>query len=186
MKKLFLMAFMAICAVSANAQLWIGGSLGYDYDSNYGGAKMHALTISPEVGYNLSEKWAIACNIDYNMAKIADGAMYDARYDVVLNTSACVHSFTINPYVRYTFAKAGIASFFVDGGFEGGFQKAEDLDATSIFGIGVQPGVALQISKKVCLVTKLGYLGYRHTDDRNQFGFGVNNETITFGAYYAF
>ena len=172
MKKLFLMAFVAICAVSANAQVWIGGNLGYDYDSNFGGEKVHALSISPEIGFNISDKWAIACNLDYTFGKVVDG------YNV--------NTFTINPYVRYTFAKAGIASFFVDGGFEGGLQKVEDLDATSIFGIGVQPGVALQISKKVCLVTKLGYLGYRHTDDRDQFGFGVNNETTTFGAYYAF
>lgn len=172
MKKIFLMAFMAICAVSANAQLWVGGNLGYDYDSNFGGEKVHALSISPEVGYNLSDKWAIACDLDYVFGKVVD----DFK----------IHTFTVNPYVRYTFAKSGIASFFVDGGIEGGFQKVEDLDATGIFGIGVQPGLALQVSKKVCLVTKLGYLGYRHTEDRDQFGFGVNNETISFGAYYAF
>ncbi len=171
MKKMFLMAIMAICAVSANAQVWIGGNLGYDFDKN-NDVKTHALSISPEIGYNLSDKWAIAANLDYTYGKVVNGGS--------------VNTFTINPYARYTFAKAGMASFFVDGGIEGGVQKVENFDAEGVFGIGFQPGVALQISPKVCLVTKLGYLGYRHTDDHDRFGFGVNNETITFGAYYAF
>ena len=171
MKKMIFMAMMAICAVSANAQVWIGGNLGYDFDKN-NGVKTHSLSISPEVGYNLSDKWAIAANLDYTYEKTVNGFG--------------VNNFTINPYVRYTFAKAGMASFFVDGSIGGGFEKVENLDAEGVFGIGVQPGVALQISPKVCLVTKLGYLGYHHSDNQDKFGFGVNNETITFGAYYSF
>ena len=171
MKKMIFMAMMAICAVSANAQVWIGGNLGYDFDKN-NGVKTHAISISPEVGYNLSDKWAIAANLDYTYGKVVN--------------AGSVNTFTITPYVRYTFAKAGMASFFVDGGLEGGVQKVEGFDAEGVFGIGFQPGVALQISPKVSLVTKLGCLGYRHTDDHDQFGFGVNNETITFGAYYSF
>lgn len=177
MKKFLMLAAFAVSTMGASAQLWIGGNLGYDYekstDYDFGGkVKVHTISISPEIGYNISDKWAFAVNLDYGFQKVVDGMS--------------AHVLTINPYARFTFAKAGIASFFVDGGIEAGMEKVEDFDATEIVGVGFQPGVALKISDHVSLVTKLGYLGYRHTDDNDQFGFGVNNETITFGAYYSF
>lgn len=177
MKKFLMLAAFAVSAMGASAQLWIGGNLGYDYDKSMDydlgmKVKTHTISISPEVGYNISDKWAFAVNLDYGFQKVVDGWS--------------AHALTINPYARFTFAKAGIASFFVDGGIEGGMEKVEGFDATEIIGVGFQPGVALKISDHVCFVTKLGYLGYRHTDDSDQFGFGVNNEAITFGAYYSF
>lgn len=177
MKKFLMLAAFAVSALGASAQLWIGGNIGYNYDKSmdydFGRKfKTHTISISPEIGYNISDKWAFAVNIDYSFEKVVDG--WNA------------HALIINPYARFTFAKAGIASFFVDGGIEGGMEKFDNLDATEIIGVGFQPGVALKISDHVCFVTKLGYLGYRHTDDSDQFGFGVNNELITFGAYYSF
>lgn len=170
MKKILMMAAFVMAAVTANAQSWVGGNLGYNYND---GTEAHALSISPEVGFNINDKWAFAVNLDYTMNKVKNGLT--------------VHEFTVNPYARYTFAKSGMASFFVDGGIEVGAQKIKDVDdAEAIYGFGFQPGVALQVSKKVCLVTKLGSLGFRHAGDVNRMGFNVNNEAITFGAYYAF
>ena len=178
MKKILMMAAFAMAAVTANAQSWIGGNLGYSVTDQDHGTKTHYLSISPEVGFNITDKWAFAVNLDYEMAR--------AKQQNGLEWGT-VHEITVNPYARYTFAKSGIASFFVDGGIRVGAQKIKDVDdADAIYGFGFQPGVALQISKKVCLVTKLGALGYRHSDDTDQFGFNVNNEAITFGAYYAF
>ena len=170
MKKLFLLAAMAVASLTANAQGWVGGALGYDYDD--GNVNQNAITISPEVGYNLSDKWAIALDIDFGV-RFGDG-----------NTTT---SFALTPYARYTFAKTGVASFFVDGGFNIGTEKTKGVPSQTTWGIGFQPGVAIALSEKVCLVSKIGYLGYQHHEGgRNQFGLGVNNQLVTFGAYYSF
>lgn len=169
MKKMFLMAAMAVASLTANAQVWVGGALGYDYDDGY--ANANTITISPEVGYNLSDKWAIALDIDFSV-NFGDG-----------NTTT---KFALAPYARYTFAKTGVASFFVDGGLNVGTEKMKGAPSQTTWGIGFKPGVSIALSEKLSLVTKIGVLGYQHYDGgRNQFGLGVDNQLVVFGAYYS-
>ncbi|MBR3513496.1 MAG: outer membrane beta-barrel protein [Bacteroidaceae bacterium] len=173
MKKFLMMAALVLAAASANAQTWIGGNLGYNYSDNGFGTKRTDISISPEIGFSITDKWDFAVNLDYTMGKVKNGAT--------------IHEFVVNPYARYTFAKSGIASFFVDGGISVGAHKVKDGgDADAIFGIAFQPGIALHVSDRVSLVTKIGSLGYRHVGDADAFGLNVNNEAITFGAYYTF
>ncbi len=177
MKKIFLTAFMAVCAMTANAQVWMGGAVGFDV-TDYDGADKNEFTfrLAPEVGYSLNEKWDIAASLGISTIKNESG-IKDANGT----------SFTINPYARYTFAKAGIASFFVDGGFGYGIYHPKHGDNTNNFYIGVRPGVKVALSEKVCLVSHLGYLGYQWIEDHsNSFGLGVDNNTIDFGLYWSF
>ena len=58
MKKLvftLVVAFMAI--ISADAQVYVGGSFNLTHDKN---ADVTNFSIAPEVGYNLNENWAIS------------------------------------------------------------------------------------------------------------------------------
>ena len=95
--------------------------------------------------------------------------------------------FTISPYARYTFAKSGIASFFVDGGISYGSYKEKHADAQSTFEIAVRPGIKVALSDKVALVSHIGSFGYKSIEDEyDKFGLNVDNSAIDFGMYFSF
>lgn len=174
MKKIILSALVAVCAMTVNAQVWVGGSLGFDV-KDYEGSDESQSTISlkPEVGYTLNDNWDVAVALGFTSISNADGVK-----------DKNLTEFTINPYARYTFAKAGIASFFVDGGLSYGSVKPKGGDAQSTFTISVRPGVKVALSEKIGLVSHLGSLGYKTVEDSyNQFGLGVDN-MVDFGIYF--
>lgn len=177
MKKVFLATIVAMMSFAASAQVWMGGSLGLDFTTPKGGKTITSFSIAPEVGYTLNDKWDIA---------IALNESFVAYDDVFAN------SISVEPYARFTFAKAGIASFFVDGGFGIG---ATELGAdgnilgksTTEFYIGLRPGVKVALSEKVGLVAKLGFFGYEQVVDQySSFGLNINNNALSFGMYWNF
>ena len=121
MKKILLMAAFAVATLSANAQVWVGGALGFNYENEKDVEKVTSFNIAPEVGYNLDENWAIALSLDFGYA----------NHKPEVLDSYGVTTFTVAPYVRYTFARAGVANFFLDGGFGIGTRKVEGNDATT-------------------------------------------------------
>lgn len=176
MKKVILAVLVAFTSMAASAQVWMGGSLGLDFKKPEGGKTETSLTVSPEVGYTLSDKWDIAIAINENYVS-CDGES--------------ANSISVEPYARYTFAKAGIASFFVDGGVSIGSVEYSDGnwydESVMAYTIGFRPGVKLAISEKVCFVTKLGFLGYQKVEDSYEnYGFNVNNNALSFGMYWSF
>ena len=181
MKKIILSAIVAVCAISANAQIWAGGSLGFNVEDHKRWAETQTdFTIAPEIGYSLNEKWDVAAALKFGIRNNEDGIKDN-------NTT----TFEIQPYARYTFAEAGIAKFFVDGYVGFGSEKPKGHDAATTFKIGVRPGVKVALSDDICLVSTLGNLGYKSTKDIplvgdvNEFGFNLDN-TINFGIYFNF
>lgn len=172
MKKFLMMAVIAMAGVAANAQVWVGGAVGYDHVKQ-NGVKDSYITVSPEVGYNLDNDWAIALDLNYGLRT---------------GDQKTRNSLSLTPYMRYTFFRSGIASLFVDGGFNVGTVKVDGQDSQTTWGVGFRPGLAVALSSKLSLVTKVGYLGYQKNDldNSDRFGFGVNNENLTFGLYYNF
>lgn len=173
MKKIFMAAIIAMSAVAANAQVWVGGKIALDIEDEKATDKTNTVfQFSPEVGYKLSENVDVAVALAFASVKKGDA---DA-------TTA----FGVNPYVRYSFAKCGNVSFFVDGGVE----YATWSTGGSTWGIGVRPGVAFAVSEKVGLVGHLGYIGYQKDSkslgDNSRFGVGVDNTNLTVGVYYNF
>lgn len=176
MKKIILSAIVAVCALSANAQKWVGGSVGFNVTDYEGAAETQMnFTLAPEIGYSLNENWDIAAALKFGMVNNRGG---------VKDSNAT--EFAIQPYARYTFAETGIAKFFVDGYVGFGSYKPKNVDATTTFTIGVRPGVKVALSDDVCLVSTLGNLGYKNIKDtRSEFGFNVDN-MINFGIYFNF
>lgn len=178
MKKIVLTALVAVCALTANAQAWFGGSVGfnmYDNDGKNNETETN-FEIRPEIGYSLNENWDIAVGLGFsswtNLLGIKDN-----------NTT----EFTISPYARYTFAKSGIASFFVDGGISYGSYKEKHADAQSTFEIAIRPGIKVALSDKVALVSHIGSFGYKSIEDEyDKFGLNVDNSAIDFGMYFSF
>lgn len=176
MKKIFLTLMVMVAAVAANAQVWVGGSLGFWNNGDAEGSQTKTtFSIAPEVGYDLSEDWSIAIGLGYESAKPEDGET--------------VSAIAVNPYARYNILKAGNFKFFLDGGFE--FGSVDTGEKYSTWGIGIKPGIAYSLNEKFSLVGHMGFLGYTDCDDeigdlvQKGFGFSFDNN-ISFGVYYAF
>ena len=191
MKKIMMIAAMMVAAVSANAQVYVGGGIGFQTTSQ-GDNTNTVIKIMPEIGYNLSENWAVGIALGYGHSKntvSANGVDVSVKTDV----------FSINPYARYTFVKSGNFSAFVDGGVA--YSTIHINGTSDVLGninqvkVGFNPGVAYAISPKVGLVAHLGDLSYESTwckaknvdvkVSEGKFNIGLWN-SISFGAYYNF
>lgn len=186
MKKVILAALVAVASLSANAQVYVGGQIGFATGkAGQGADNTMKFTIAPEVGYSFNEKWAAGIAVGLNTQ---NGAFDENNVpQTATKYGKSQTAFAIAPYARYTFAKSGIASFFVDGGFAAQFMNNS---RGNIWTIGLRPGVKLSASEKVDFVAQLGYLGYSFASEKagkaNVFGIGVDNTTIKFGVYYNF
>ncbi len=191
MKKVILAALVAVASLSASAQVYVGGTLGFNAGKAFDGAdNVTKFEIAPEIGYNFNEKWAVGLGIGFT----TQNGDFDTTEPLlpVPNGSGVKYgksqsAFTIAPYARYTFAKTGIASFFVDGGFQAMFLND---DRGNVWNISVRPGVKLSASEKVDFVAQIAALGYTWASEKagktSAFGLNVDNTAIKFGVYYNF
>ena len=193
MKKILMTLAAVAVAATMNAQVWVGGELGYTTSHKVGNKTTDkVLSIKPEVGYNLDDKFAVA---------VALGYQYQG-------TTGATHTNTwsIQPYLRYTFVKAGNFAAFIDGGLTYSTAHEKGLKKnTNSLGVFVKPGIAYNVSDKVTLVAHLGNLDggayFKHSwngefagdtkyapqasSHSNHWGLQLLNG-ISFGAYYNF
>jgi hypothetical protein len=176
MKKILMTLVAVAMATTMNAQWYVGGTVGYNYtkDKNTD-VKSNTFVITPELGYNLNEKWAVGMKIGYAYNKVDD---------------AKSNEFVVNPYARYTFVKLDKVNFFVDGGFEYNYVKVED-DSANGFGISFKPGVAVNLNEKISFVAHVGNFGWSSAKAKNaksvqSVDLGLNLTSVDFGLYYNF
>ena len=180
MKKIILTAVVALASLTANAQIWVGGGIGFTHTDNedfLGDPDFTTFYVAPEIGYTLNDKWDLA---------IALGDVYSKP-----DPGDATNDFFVNPYARYTFFKTGKVGFFVDGGF-----SLTAGDSPTQFSIGLRPGVKFAASDKVTFVASFGFLGYKSIEDNStEFGFELNGNGpidplggggLKFGCYYSF
>jgi long-subunit fatty acid transport protein len=173
MKKIFAVALVAMMALTANAQVYVGGSLGYNSSKESSEASSeNTITFAPEIGYNLSDKWSIGLGINFASSERNDFTTTSMGVDV---------------YGRYNYLTTGIATLFVEGGV--GF-TAYNHDGGNTFSIGVRPGISVALSEKLSLVAKTGVLGYSKNSDKahggSSFGISVDNSDLSLGLFYNF
>ena len=174
MKKFVLSLLVALMGVTASAQVYVGGGVGFWRDAD---ANTTDFTIAPEVGYNLDANWDLGIQFGYGYAYI-DGAK--------------VSALEVNPYAGYTFAKFGAVSLFAE--ITAGVQsyKIKGLDSQTGWQAGVKPGVRVNLAKNIDFVAHCGFLGYRDADNTaiaygtNGFGFNLNGNNLVFGINYRF
>ena len=188
MKQFLFTLAAAVVAVTASAQVYLGGEVGFwrNYDQNHTN-----FNITPEVGYNLDENWAIGTTLGYDYQYL-DGIK--------------VNSFVVAPYARYTFVKFDNVSLFLDGGFGFATSKAKyeghSSDSYNSWEVGVKPGVKVDLTSKLSFIAHFGFFGYRDNDDvkvadedtdvpagafgEKGFGFKANGNNLQFGLYYNF
>jgi len=181
MKKFLLTLLVAVAATTANAQWYVGGSVGIGSVKVKGGDSESTYKILPEVGYNLSDSWAVGVALGYmkGAASFGNGLL---DFDQNVKTKA----FAVSPYARYTFLKSNLLNVFVDGSV--GFASYKDYGNN--FEIGLRPGVALNLNKSVSLVAHFGFVGYNTFSPKgegkssNSFGLDWSGATSTFGVYF--
>lgn len=145
MKKIVLFLFVAIATLSVKAQdLYMGGTVGLWRNDD---ANTTSFKLAPEIGYNLSEQWALGVELQFN---------HEYKEHISTNT------FAIAPYARFSYYENKIVRLFVDGGFGFATTKVKDGgDAVNGFEIGLKPGIAIKLNQHFSLVAKCGFRDIR-------------------------
>lgn len=168
MKKLFLTLVVAFAGIlSANAQVWVGGSASAVANEHHKG-----FTVAPEIGYSIpSTKWTVAVAANY---------AYD-NYDAFLG-NVDVNNFILSPYVRYSVCNIEKFAMFLD--LTGDF----GLSGHDGYRVGLQPGIAWMPTKHWTAAFRFAFIGYNKCGFYGEEGFNMNFATSApaFGLYYNF
>ena len=179
MKKLLLLVFLSVATLSASAQFYMGGQIGFSRNAT---DNVTILEIAPEIGYDFNEKWAFGGVLDYQYA-----------FDRGVNMNV----FEISPYARYKYAKVADdkLKFFVDGGVGLGIQKIGGYDTGFVYHIGLRPGLSYSFNDHWCILAHLTQLGWEGATDKATSAYGKKNKftwnifnwnDLMFGLYYSF
>jgi len=180
MKKVFLaVLFASMMAVSANAQLFVGGSLGFDISadkSTWGTTVSNgdldvSFDFSPKVGFYLSSVFGVGVITHFGLGLTNDRDNNPTKYSTV--------KWGFGPFMRYTLLSRGDFSMLVEGGagVYGTVSKrtmgSTTNKAPSTFGfdISAMPVLSYSLTNRVNLEASSNLL---------RFGFGL--ETTKSGA----
>jgi len=180
MKKVFLLLIVAVMAISLTAQeevgkgMWLGGTFGFSLGDN-GGDDISSYTIGPEWGMMLNDDFGAGVNLIF-----ASEDFGGSKQDV----------WQVTPFVRYYKGVGDRFKFFADGGFTVG-----GGDTSSLFQIGVRPGMQYWFNSDWSMAAKLGFLGYTKATlqkdtpneyDYKNFELDMDMSEINFSLYYHF
>jgi hypothetical protein len=183
-------AVFALVAVS-NAQLWIGGNVGFSTQSETAKTKDDSfkqnledengdplpsmkINFTPKIGFNLNDVMCVGVGL--NLATETYKAFDGTADNKVLNKTA-LNTIGIAPFFRYTFVEFGDFSVFgeavVNFDLTSVKYKPEEGDNTKgpkimDLGLDIRPVVAYAISDRITL-----------TADINIFNLGVNFQSVT-------
>ncbi len=181
MKKFLFLAVMAIMSLGVSAQTtkwYAGGQLTFGRTTeSASGVKSTQVTVLPELGYNFNDTFGVGTKVGVSYRKSGD------QEKTV---------FQVNPYARWNYFRYEKVRLFVDGGVDLGLGRADGSTAVE-FGIGLRPGVALDINNKFSLVAHIGFLGYQGGNNaakRNgapeNWGLNFDTNNLMFGFSYNF
>lgn len=179
MKKIFMTIAAAFVAVSMNAQVYLGGGIGFQSKS-YDGNSTSSFNFIPEIGYSLDENSAIGLGFGFSTS-----GKDESKQTAV----------SVNPYYRYNVVKFDKVKLFLDGTFEfetvkgNGFND-DDYKENS-WGLGVRPGVAVNLNDNISFVSTFGFFGYKSSKPdgdkaTNRVALGLDASQLTFGLFYNF
>lgn len=172
MKKLFLLITLLCITYAAKAQAYVGGTLGVavEHASADGvSATNSAFTVAPEVGYYFNKTWAL-------------GASVGVKYQNISHTG--ITTVSVLPYVRATFASAGVFDFFAELAMGYSHESADGYGVGG-FVAGIRPGFNAHLSDKFSLIGRTTLLSYSHYDGVNGVGFAINSN-LELGVQFTF
>jgi hypothetical protein len=174
MKKIVLMIAVLMTAISASAQVYVGGGLAFT-GTKVEGEKTTHIRILPEIGYELNENWSVGTVIGWDFTN---------QDDYKVNT------FQIAPYARYNFLHSERVNLFVDGGFGYATSKVKHCDSINLWQVGFKPGISVRLSENFMFVAKYGFLGYKEANEggfkAKEYGLDLDTDELSFGFHYIF
>ena len=196
MKKVLLTLVLAFAGIiSANAQLWLGGSMAFN-TNKYEDTRGTYYFLGPEVGYSFGN-WSVATALGYSSGITSHIGGQTNKY--------IVNAFYVMPYVRYNVCSIEKFNFFLDGAFDFiGWRDKYNLDGFISYGrdlqttwqAGIKPGIAFHPTEKWAAVFHIGFIGYSKGSLGGidhfpfpydpGFSFDFSASTSTFGLYYNF
>jgi len=175
MKKFLLVAAMGVMSLAANAQFYVAGSFNLGVKSvKLGSADAVSTTtfgLSPEVGYNFTKNFAFGAELGFNTSKT--------------ESSDAVNTWSICPYLRYTFGELGGGvnvfgeAYFGYDSYTGG----ADYDGIRF---GVRPGVSVALGDNWALVGKMVLFEYSKYDELKTTKFQIAPSEVSLGVCYTF
>ena len=206
--KVFLIAFCSFAFISLNAQVFVGGSAGFNTSNNKlegstaRESSSYNLNLRPNAGKFLSEKLAIGLALDISLT----GSKTDLNTETITKSSGI----GVNPFLRYyaikwnkfsVFGQGNIGVEFSNSSVKSGGTTSDGPKQTSTY-LDIFPGLAYDISEKLSLETSLNILsfGYSYVTSKQgtfkdrgsnfHVGAGLSNivslNAITIGAIYKF
>lgn len=173
MKKVLFTLMAIALGVCAHAQAYVGGTLGLDvirmHEDGEGSLTQKTFAISPDFGYKLNQNWAIGATLSYAFSKAGD---------------ADVDQFCVMPYVRATFARAGIVDFFGELAVGYAHQSSGDEGVSGTVS-ALRPGMAINFNDNFALLARTNLLRYEYWDGLGIFEFALNN-SLELGFRYSF
>ena len=194
MKSKALSIAIALCGIiSANAQLYVGGSLNVSVGSqrvkqlDNKTNPSYSFSLSPEIGYNLSEKTAIGLSFSLGSSSSKNsnlGLSPDGTWIGVTNKFNA-KSFQISPYFRYSLFKwkkinlLGTASVYagkVENKNEYSYYQEEIVNKTkqTYWGMNVHPVLIYNLSGKWAIVSHLTFISFGFTQVKSD----TNNPSV--------
>lgn len=184
-KQILSIAIVMACLIpGVNAQnrgdWWIGGSVGVDYTKVKNGNEVTKFNILPEAGYAFSDRWAVGMSLGYVHDEYMSGADKVKR-----------DGFKINPFARWSFYRSNFANLFLDGGAGYTYIDNKFTDKeTNAFEVGIRPGVMVNVSDRVSILGKFGFLGYEYdktgSTKTNRFAANFDLDQIQLGVNFRF
>ncbi|KZS42280.1 hypothetical protein AWE51_02230 [Aquimarina aggregata] len=193
MKKLILtaIAVLAFSAVQAQDETtegftkgdaFISGSFGFN-SSSTGDDKTSSFSVSPRVGYFVSENITVGARISYQTISQENGAI-----DTDTNT------ITAGAFGRYYFTPASKFSIFGEFGIDYqsiNFDNGTTDSTTDGFALTLRPGVSYFLNNNFALEAAWGALSYATAnpdqgESSDNFSIGLNLDNINLGLVYKF
>lgn len=163
MKKVLLFFACLMMWVGAQAQVFVGGTLGVDVNNvgadGDGSVTTLTVQVAPEVGYNFNKTWAIG------LQTVFGGVAVDGE---------TVSQIVIAPYVRATFARVGIVDFFGEATIGYGHQDYDGYNGVSGAVMALRPGMAINFTKRFAVIARTNLLQYEYWDGVYGTEFSIN------------
>ena len=198
MKKIILsVLFVAVVAVYAQAQLFVGGSIGADYtaykytsgSTTEKGPALFSVEFNPMLGFDLSERMGIGATLNLGMFNVSD------RDDPPSKLKALMYG--VSPFVRNVVLYSGNLAFLIETKFSFlGFNTKSSYESQTIdgpkilsYGLSVAPVLSYSLTDRLYLEARVNLLRFsigqaviKEDEDKDIstfFGIGINPSEIT-------
>lgn len=216
MKKLLLAGAVALFGLSnaqiAKGTAYLSGSVGYSQEeSNNGDLKKENFNVLPTVGYFVGTNLAVGLGIGYQTEKTTASTTTTILNTTVVNENVTKKpAFVVAPFVRKYWTLSDKLFIFGQLAVPMQFGKTE-VESNSVattgssvvtnststeakytkIGVTVKPGLDYFLNKNWSIEATIGEFGYsnfkpKDGDAVNNYNFGLNLSSVTFGVKYVF